>query len=96
MIAVPLVSTASGALVMTVEKARIKIDGTFVPVLVVTGGATSTVHRGGEDGWTMSILFDPEKTLNWALARYGAEVDVDAGSFGEGAVNLISDGFDDG
>ena len=63
LIAVPLVSTASGALVMTVEKARIKIDGTFVPVLVVTGGATSRVHRGGEDGWTMSILYDPKKNL---------------------------------
>ena len=44
----------------------------------------------------MFILFDPEKALDWAFARYGAEVDVNAGSFGEGASNLISDGFDDG
>ena len=59
-----LVSTGSGALAMTVEMAKIKIDGTFVPMLVVTDAATTTVHRVGEGGLTRSILFDPTKALD--------------------------------
>jgi hypothetical protein len=73
LVGVLIVSTAYGASALTVKRTNKMIDGVYVPVLVVRSGGETYIHQIGEDGLTRAILFDSERALAWARAKYGAD-----------------------
>ncbi|MCX7287850.1 MAG: hypothetical protein NTW20_09905 [Rhodobacterales bacterium] len=102
LVGVLIVSTSYGASALTVKRTNVMIDGAYVPVLVVKDNGKTHIHRIGDDGLTRSILFDREKSLEWARAKYGADATAATGddglSGGGGNANANDDdgGYDNG
>ena len=99
LVGVLIVSTAYGASALTVKRSNVKIDGGYVPVLIVRDKGETHIHQIGDDGLTRSILFDRKRALEWARAKYGAAsgtVEADGGlSDGGGAMGGYGGANDD-
>jgi hypothetical protein len=97
LVGVLIVSTAYGASALTVKRSNVLIDGTYVPVLIVRDNGETYIHRVGEDGLTRTILFDRNKSLDWARAKYGADASAAADDDGlAGGDGSARDNDDDG
>lgn len=75
--------TASAALAWTIERKSIRIEASFVPVLIAVDGETEVIHRVGEDGLTRRIMYDERQALAWAKGLYGPDATLDKASFYE-------------
>lgn len=100
LVGVLIMSTAYGASALTVKRTNKLIDGVYVPVLVVRSGSETYIHQIGDDGLTRAILFDSQRALDWARAKYGVALadatdDGSGGSDGNGASGGGDDGDDD-
>lgn len=95
LVGVLILSTAYGASALTVKRTNKLIDGVYVPVLLVRHNGETFVHQMGEDGLTRAIIFNRQRALDWARARYGAEATMESDSSG-GSDGGFDFGFDDG
>jgi hypothetical protein len=74
LVGILIVSTTYGASALTVKRTNMMIDGTYVPVLIVKDDGQTYIHQVGDDGLTRSIMYNRKKALDWARAKYGADV----------------------
>ena len=94
LVGVLIVSTTVGASALTVKRTNKLIDGAYVPVLIVRTGGETYIHQVGEDGLTRAIMFDRDRALEWARAKYGADV-ADANGGGRDDDDRDDGGDDD-
>ena len=96
LVGILVLSTAYGASALTVKRTNQIINGVYVPVLAVQHNGQTFIHVIGEDGLTRSILFNQKRALEWARAKYGAEVIDASGNDSDGGDAFGGGDGDDG